>query len=208
MTIVRNTIVRKSNILTRFDLEDAHRELQLVSTRDPLTGAWNRRFIEQNFDDFAQRCYDANEKVQFALLDIDHFKYFNDTYGHHHGDLILQRLANVFIEALPGDAHVIRLGGDEFAIVYSGRGFDKLVSRCLNHLATDPRLLATSDGTPVTVAVGFAIGEADRRVDLDVLYKEADAALYQAKSKRSATLPGASSPSKGFARKGSAGSGI
>lgn len=54
LTIGRNNLVRKGDIRTRYDLEDAHRELQLISTRDPLTGAWNRRFIEQYFDDYAR----------------------------------------------------------------------------------------------------------------------------------------------------------
>ena len=194
LTISRNTLVRRNHIRTRFKLENAYSELQLISTRDPLTGLWNRRYIEQNFDDFAQRCYDTRECVQFALLDIDYFKHFNDTYGHHHGDLILQRLAKEFIETLPGDAHVIRLGGDEFAIVYSGDGFNKMIGRCLDHLATDPILLNVSDGTAVTVSVGFASEKADRLADLEALYKEADKALYQAKDRRVSAPPSSDSP--------------
>ena len=199
LTIVRNTIVRRNGIRTRFKLEDAYSELQLVSMRDPLTGLWNRRYIEQNFDDFAQRCYDARECVEFALLDIDDFKHFNDTYGHHHGDLILQRLAKEFTETLPGDAHVIRLGGDEFAIIYSGRGFAKMVGRCLDHLATDPILLDKSDGRPVTVTVGFAAGKTDQVADLEALYKAADKALYQAKDERVEAPPDGDSQVPEFA---------
>ena len=189
LTVARSNIVRKGDIRTRYELEDAHRELQLISTRDPLTGAWNRRFIEQNFDKYAQRCYDENRELQFALLDIDKFKYFNDTYGHHHGDLILQHLANVFIDMLPGNSHLIRLGGDEFAIVYSGDSFKQLVSRCLNHLFTDPVLLQVSNGEPVTVTVGFATGGLNEIADVTALYKEADEALYEAKSKQQLTSP-------------------
>jgi diguanylate cyclase (GGDEF)-like protein len=187
LTIARNNIVRKGDIRTRYELEDAHRELQLISTRDPLTGAWNRRFIEQNFDEYARRCHDENKAVQFALLDIDKFKYFNDTYGHHHGDLILQHLATVFIDMLPGNSHLIRLGGDEFAIVYSGNSFKQLVRRCLDHLFTDPVLLQTSNGEPVTVAVGFAAGSLNEIADVTELYKEADENLYEAKSKQPAS---------------------
>jgi diguanylate cyclase (GGDEF)-like protein len=183
LIIGRNTIVRKGEIRTRYELEDAHRELQLISTRDPLTGAWNRRFIEQNFDEYARRCFDEKTEVKLALMDIDRFKYFNDTFGHHHGDLILQHLANVFIEMLPGNTHLIRLGGDEFAIVYSGDDFKRLVSRCLDHLFTDPMLLQVSDGEPVTVTVGFAAGGLNDVADMNALYKEADEALYAAKNK-------------------------
>ena len=112
LIVGRNTVVRKGEIRTRYDLEGAHRELQLISTRDPLTGAWNRRFIEQNFDEYARQCHADQQEVQLALMDIDKFKYFNDTFGHHHGDLILQHLATIFMEMLPGNTHLIRLGGD------------------------------------------------------------------------------------------------
>ena len=189
LIIGRNTVVRKGEIRTRYDLEDAHRELQLISTRDPLTGAWNRRFVEQNFDEYAQRCFEDQEEVQLALMDIDKFKYFNDTFGHHHGDLILQHLAKVFIDMLPGNTHLIRLGGDEFAIVFRGEDFKRLVSRCLNHLLTDPVLLQVSDGEPVTVAVGFASGGLDKVPNITDLYKEADDALYEAKKTRMPWTP-------------------
>ena len=49
-TIMRNTLARKNDICTRYELEHAHSKLQLISTRDPLTGAWNRRYLDQNFD--------------------------------------------------------------------------------------------------------------------------------------------------------------
>ena len=182
LSIARNTIVRRDEMRSRFELEDAHRELELISTSDPLTGAWNRRFIENNFGEYAQRCYDAKQEVKLALLDIDNFKHFNDTFGHHHGDQILRHLAKVFIDTLPGDSHLIRLGGDEFAILHSGDGFKQLISRCLNHLYTNPILLADSDGEPVTVTVGFATSDSDAIADLTALYKAADEALYAAKN--------------------------
>ena len=189
LTIARNTVVRKDDMRTRFELERAHRDLQLISTCDPLTGARNRRFIEQNFDEYAKRSHDAQQPVQFALLDIDNFKHFNDTYGHHHGDSILQRLAKVFIESLPGNSHLVRLGGDEFAVLYSGDDFERLVKRCLDHLSTDPYLLEQSDGEPVTVAVGFAVSTSDQVADLTELYKNADKALYEAKDGREQITP-------------------
>jgi len=189
LIIGRNTVVRKGEIRTRYDLEGAHRELQLISTRDPLTGAWNRRFIEQNFDEYARQCHADQQEVQLALMDIDKFKYFNDTFGHHHGDLILQHLATIFMEMLPGNTHLIRLGGDEFTIIYRGDGFKRLVSRCLNHLLTDPILLHVSDGEPVTVAVGFASGGSDKVPKIAELYKEADEALYEAKKTRARWVP-------------------
>lgn len=184
LTIIRNTIVRKDDMRSKYMLEEAHKKLELISMRDPLTGAWNRRFIEQNFDPYAQAGFNARQQVKLALLDIDKFKHFNDSYGHHCGDLILQHLAKIVIDTLPGNNHLIRLGGDEFAILYKGDGFDQLVDRCLKHLATDPILLEQTNGEPVTVAVGYAVGGLDVVANLTSLYIEADEALYKAKNER------------------------
>ncbi len=189
LTIVRNTVVRKDDIRVRFELEDAHRELQLISTRDPLTGAWNRRYVDLNFADFAARNHAQRQAVRLTLLDIDRFKHFNDSYGHHHGDMILQHLAKVFVDSLPGSAYIVRLGGDEFAILSAGDSIDRLIDRCLNHLATDPMILENSDGESVTVSKGSAIATLDTVANFTALYKEADAALYDAKEQRCEDLP-------------------
>jgi len=184
LIIVRNAMVRKDDIRARYDLEDAHRELQLISTRDPLTGAWNRRYLDQNFYAIARTARREGKTLQLALLDVDSFKYLNDTFGHHHGDEILRRLANIFMEHLPGNAHLLRLGGDEFAVLHSGPNFQELIGRCLKHLETDPRLLDVENGQPVLVSVGFAGLADDEWKDLEALYKRADANLYAMKERR------------------------
>ncbi len=144
LVIVRNTVVRKHDIRARYELEKAHRDLQLISTRDPLTGAWNRRYLEQNFASIAQRARDEGRFLYLALLDVDTFKKLNDTHGHHHGDQILRRLVQVLQDNLPGTAHVLRLGGDEFAVFYTSKHIEDALRRCLEHLETDPRLLDVS----------------------------------------------------------------
>ena len=184
LTMVRNTLLRKDEIRSKFDLEKAHRRLESMSMRDPLTGAWNRRFLEQKFDVYAECSFDANKQVRLALMDIDEFKRFNDTYGHHHGDLILCQLAKVFKDALPGNSHLIRIGGDEFAVLYATEEDERLIRRCLRHLSTDPILLEKSNGEPVYVSVGYATGGQDIVADLASLYVQADESLYQAKSRR------------------------
>ena len=74
-----------------------------------------------------------------------------------------------------------------------------MVGRCLDNLATDPILLEKSDGTPVTVTVGFAAGKTDQVADLETLYKAADKALYQAKDGRVEAPPGNDSRAQEFA---------
>ena len=183
LVLVRNTVVRKDDIRARYDLERAHRDLQLLSTRDPLTGAWNRRYLEQNFSAIAQRARDEGKFLYLALLDVDTFKQLNDSHGHHHGDEILRRLVNVLRDNLFDTAHVLRLGGDEFAVLDTSENFEKAVWRCLGLLETDPELLAIN-AAPVRVSTGFAKVGPSERADLDRLYRVADEALYKKKEAR------------------------
>ncbi len=183
LVLVRNTVVRKHDIRTRYDLERAHRDLQLISTRDPLTGAWNRRYLEQNFASIAQRARDEGRILYLALLDVDTFKKLNDTCGHHHGDEILRRLVEMLRDNLTVTAHVLRLGGDEFAVLDTRENFEDAVRRCLGHLETDPRLREVNDA-PVRVSTGFAKVGPSERADLDLMYRVADAALYEQKDAR------------------------
>ncbi len=183
LVVIRATSVRKQNIRTQYDLESAHQELQLLSTRDPLTGAWNRRYLDQNFKAIGQNARAADDDLYLALLDVDNFKQINDTYGHHYGDEILKRLVHVLQDNLSGTAHVLRLGGDEFAVLDSGEGFEESVRRCLEHLETDPHLLQVS-GSSVRVSTGFAKVVAGDEADLDRLYHVADEALYARKNLR------------------------
>ena len=181
--ISRATAARKFNIRTRYELEKTHKDLQLISTRDPLTGAWNRRYLKQNFEGIARRAHEDGQDLYLALLDIDTFKQLNDTYGHHYGDDILKRLVQVLRDNLPGTAHVLRLGGDEFAILDSSDDFEEVVRRCLEHLETDPQLLKVT-GAPVRVSTGFAKAAGSEPADLDRLYHAADGDLYARKGAR------------------------
>ncbi len=188
MVVMRNTAVRRDDIATRYELENTQRKLQLLSVRDPLTGAWNRRYLKKSFKSIARAARIANQTLHLALLDIDSFKQLNDTYGHHHGDKILQRLTETLQDNLSGTAHVIRLGGDEFAVLDTEPDFATALKRCLTHLETDPQLLDVS-GEPVCVSAGLAVIQPGEPVDLDRLYRAADEALYAEKDARKA--PGA-----------------
>jgi diguanylate cyclase (GGDEF)-like protein len=190
LTIARNTSVRKADIRMRYTLEGAHRELELIATRDPLTGAWNRRYLEQHFEEIAHAARAQRRPLHLAVLDVDSFKKLNDTHGHHHGDDVLRRLVRILLDSLPGTAHVLRLGGDEFAVLDTSESFEPIVRRCLQHLETDPRLLEVS-GEPVRVSLGFATVPPHERADLDLLYRTADGALYEDKdARRRTTLTG------------------
>jgi diguanylate cyclase (GGDEF)-like protein len=183
LVVMRNTAVRRDDIRARYELENTQRKLQLLSVRDPLTGAWNRRYLKKNFKSIARGARIAGHTLQLALLDVDMFKNLNDNHGHHHGDKILQRLTETLVANLSGTAHVIRLGGDEFAVLDTAADFPVALQRCLTHLETDPKLLDVG-GEPVRVSAGLAVIRPGDPADLDRMYRAADEALYAEKGAR------------------------
>ena len=183
LTIMRNAAVRRDDIQSRYDLEAARRRLQLISTRDSMTGAWNRHYLEQSFIEIARTARADGDDLHLAVMDVDAFKQINDTHGHHHGDAILRRLVAVLTDNLSGTAHIIRLGGDEFAVLDTAHDFESAIGRCLQHLATDPRLLEIA-GEPVLVSAGFTVVGPNQTADLDAMYRAADEALYEQKRER------------------------
>jgi len=182
--VARNVRVRKHDIETRFDLEQAQRRHEQLSLTDPLTGAFNRRFLHKYYDNLAKDACARQQQLSFALLDIDKFKPLNDTYGHHCGDSVLKQLVRILNENLPGDSIVLRLGGDEFAILYVGTNCRENVKLCLRHLETDPVVLRATEGKVVTVSAGFAEVVGDTARGLEEVYRDADEQLYVAKRAR------------------------
>lgn len=89
------------------------KEIYTASITDKLTGAYNRHFLTELLSDFT----DNNREYNIAILDIDFFKKFNDTYGHHAGDLVLKEVTRIFTSILPFDYYFIRYGGEEFIIL-------------------------------------------------------------------------------------------
>jgi len=94
LTVIgRTAIVRKDDLQARYELEQARSKMEMLSLVDPLTGSWNRRFLEQRFHEIIADYRKTNDQFYFAVLDIDNFKTINDSFGHDYGDLVLKRLA-------------------------------------------------------------------------------------------------------------------
>lgn len=191
--VVRNVYVRREDIKVRFRLERAHAKMHALSHQDPLTGAWNRRFLESNFRRVVDSYQRRGATINFAVLDIDNFKGTNDRHGHHHGDGILRRFVEVFQARLGNDGYIIRLGGDEFALLYGGDDIQKLLSGAFTELQADPDF-AEHDGTGhVTASVGIVCVGAGGAAALDAVYRRADQVLYAEKrrrGRRASELPG------------------
>ena len=103
--------------------------LQDQAIRDPLTGAFNRRYFSEALDRESARSIRENTSYSVLILDVDHFKQFNDTYGHKCGDVMLQELANFLNENTRQGDIVCRYGGEEFVILMTGVSFEDAYKR-------------------------------------------------------------------------------
>ncbi|HVL59570.1 MAG TPA: GGDEF domain-containing protein [Burkholderiaceae bacterium] len=181
--VMRTVSVRKHDMVARFELERSRRRLELLSYQDPLTGAWNRRYLTQNFDAVAERNRQAGDEGWFAVLDIDHFKRINDTYGHDYGDRMLQALCRAFHATATADELVVRLGGDEFALLLRGPAAPERVAAAIADFQRDAVQHSRRDDPIPGVSVGLARIGAGADGGLDAAYKRADEATYLAKQR-------------------------
>lgn len=162
----------------RNELDQARKLLEI----DALTRLYNRHAFDQQVTRIADISVFAGKATTLMMLDIDHFKKINDTYGHPGGDVVLKSIANIFIDAFPRKSDfVARYGGEEFAIILQEDGAEVargLASRLLE------RIRASSfehDGRKISVTISIGIAEYSASETPDAWIKRADSALYQAK---------------------------
>ena len=99
-------------------LDQQHRDLRDAAYRDPLTGAWNRRYFDRFFDAALAKSRDGRHNLTLLVFDIDDFKVYNDRYGHGAGDEILIETVRLLQSVVRPTDRVCRIGGDEFAVVF------------------------------------------------------------------------------------------
>lgn len=167
-------------------LKRANELLARQSTTDGLTGVGNRRLFDQLLQQEWQRSARADKPLALVLVDIDHFKQYNDCYGHVAGDDCLRRVATLLRSCVGrGGEFVCRYGGEEFAVLLVDTdlaGAQVVAQRCLDSV----RLAAIEhEASPVRRSVSLSIGVAasvgSARLPAQRLIEAADAALYQAK---------------------------
>jgi len=91
--------------------------LRAQSTKDPLTGLYNRRYLEEMLDREIRRAIRSEQHLGILMLDIDHFKKFNDTYGHEAGDAVLRETGSFLTRSIRAEDFVCRFGGEEFVVL-------------------------------------------------------------------------------------------
>lgn len=158
--------------------------LRSQSVRDPLTHAYNRRYMEEALDRELARAKRKSETVGLLMLDIDHFKNFNDTFGHAAGDLVLTRLSALLHAHVRGEDIVCRFGGEEFLMILPGTTYDVTVQRAEEiRLAAQTLQIEFNSqylGT-ISISIGVAVYPKDGSFVAEILHK-ADTALYRAKA--------------------------
>jgi diguanylate cyclase (GGDEF)-like protein len=182
-----NVAVVRARVRTHLTLKrqsDAMRELTLT---DALTGVANRRSFNDTIDNEWRRCARSGAPLSVIMIDIDHFKRYNDAYGHQAGDACLKQVAEAMVHCAgrPPDL-LARYGGEEFVILLpqvGEEGARTVAQRILNGvrgLAIPHRM--SSAGDTVTVSLGVAtVVPGENSCDADALVRTADGALYQAK---------------------------
>lgn len=167
-------------------------ELRDQSTRDPLTGLWNRRwFLETARREFA-RAREAGSCVSITSLDVDHFKTFNDHHGHDAGDMVLREVAQLMASHFSETGHACRIGGEEFVVLLPDLDGDGALSISEEFRKALSETSLTYDGQKLpklTISGGVAQYPTHGNEIASTL-KAADRALYQAKSEgRNLVIP-------------------
>jgi diguanylate cyclase (GGDEF)-like protein len=180
----RPAIVR-ARIQVHLKLAMQRRQLERLSTQDGLTGIANRRRFDEAFDRACRYAARTGEPVGVALLDVDHFKQFNDFYGHGAGDEALRQVAGVLARyaGRPYDV-AARYGGEEFVLLVQGpTNFDSMLER-LSHdiMALGIPHAKSSAAEVVTISGGGLIARLNEPADPAALLRRADVLLYRAKS--------------------------
>jgi two-component system cell cycle response regulator len=158
------------------ELKALYEEAKSSSLHDPLTGLANRRSLQIQLEKSFESAKRYGHPLSVIMLDIDHFKKYNDTHGHVEGDRMLVKIAHVLLEAVRMADHVFRYGGEEFLIMLPQT---ELTNACL--MAERVRK-AVESGAEVTISLGvYSYHESLH--DKDVMIQMADNALYQAKQK-------------------------
>lgn len=164
-------------------LEKSQAALQYLSIRDDLTGLYNRRHFHLLLKDEVERWRRYGRPFSLLMLDIDHFKAINDTYGHQAGDEALRTAAALVNRAVRPVDRVCRYGGEEFAIILSetsSSGGLAMAERILEVMGTQTIFVDQGQAVNLTVSIGAASFPEDARSEDDLIIS-ADRALYAAK---------------------------
>lgn len=156
---------------------------QDLAIHDELTSLYTKGYLLERLKEECKRSIRYNKPLSLLMLDIDHFKAYNDKFGHTAGDILLKQLANFITDFLKDDNAIIsRFGGEEFCVAISGQDRSRVLQRAEAlrlHIAKKEIILRRQEAR-ITVSIGVSIFPQDA-ADEDELILKADKALYEAK---------------------------
>jgi diguanylate cyclase (GGDEF)-like protein len=179
--LMRNAVIAfRDSLIQRNALE---KELKEQSIRDPLTGLFNRRYLDEISRHELARATRSRTSVGLMIIDIDHFKRFNDTFGHDAGDMVLEAVALSLSENVRGGDLVCRFGGEEFVVLLPGTSLDQVKDRSELLRQAVKNLTLSHNGFELD-RLSISIGAASfpyHGQTLATVLSAADGALYRAK---------------------------
>jgi len=164
-------------------LEEQIEHNRHMAQHDHLTGLANRRLFQDRLTSALERARRTEAQTALLVVDLDHFKEVNDTLGHHMGDLVLQRVAAMFLARVRRSDTVARTGGDEFSIILeepTDRDRAMTVVRSLLHFLNEPLQLGDGQSVRVGASIGLAVFPEDAS-DMESLCIAADLRMYNSK---------------------------
>jgi two-component system, cell cycle response regulator len=160
----------------------AHEQLRFQASHDQLTGVLNRGEILETLRRELERAARSQTAIGLLMLDIDHFKRINDTYGHLTGDAVLKEVAQRIVKAVRSYDAVGRYGGEEFVVVLPGCGREEIdhSAERVRAAVNQGSIQASESKIPATISIGAAVANNGSISDTEML-AAADSALYKAK---------------------------
>jgi two-component system cell cycle response regulator len=169
---------------THDDLIRKTAELERMCNTDSLTGLSNRRYLREALDLELSRSARYGRTVSFAMIDVDHFKQLNDTYGHQAGDHVLVRLSALLMQSVRKNDIVGRYGGEEIALILPETGLHgaRILAERIRIAIAEQRIVWERELLNVTVSIGLASISVGQSETAEGLIRAADRALYRAKN--------------------------
>ena len=182
-----NKALEERLTLSKSEISNLQQSLEAIraeSLTDPLTGLGNRKYFDRSIDMAVQNALATGEPLSLLMFDIDHFKSFNDSYGHLTGDQVLRLVGMSLKQTIKGQDITARYGGEEFAVVLPNTALRQAltVADHIRRAVMSKELKKKSTGEilgRVTISVGVSMLKPGD--DTDSLIERADACLYAAK---------------------------